>query len=130
MVCRLKPWMRRAITRGIAIIPAAIVTAIMGNAGAARLLVLSQVIKTPWFLSAHYEKVWCFGTRFARTLAVPLSCMMLRGSVHSKITAAWPYAEGASTREVERVAEREAHLGPAADATGDRAQGAVRVWHC
>lgn len=41
--CRLKPWLRRAITRGIAIIPAAIVTAVMGNAGAARLLVLSQV---------------------------------------------------------------------------------------
>ncbi|KAK9818795.1 hypothetical protein WJX74_001097 [Apatococcus lobatus] len=41
---RLKPWLRRAITRGIAIIPAAIVTGIMGNAGAARLLVLSQVI--------------------------------------------------------------------------------------
>ena len=43
-VHRLAPWMRRALTRGIAIIPAAIVSGISGNAGAARLLILSQVI--------------------------------------------------------------------------------------
>lgn len=42
--CRLKPWLRRAVTRGIAIIPAAIVSGVGGNAGSARLLVLSQVI--------------------------------------------------------------------------------------
>ncbi|KAK9803099.1 hypothetical protein WJX73_002232 [Symbiochloris irregularis] len=41
---RLKPWLRRAITRGIAIIPAAIISGVMGNNGAARLLILSQVI--------------------------------------------------------------------------------------
>jgi manganese transport protein len=41
---KLKPWLRRLITRSIAIIPAAIVAAIGGNAGAGRLLVLSQVI--------------------------------------------------------------------------------------
>ncbi|MEO7189780.1 MAG: Nramp family divalent metal transporter [Vicinamibacterales bacterium] len=41
---RLRPWLRRLITRAIAIIPAVIVTAIYGESGTARLLVLSQVI--------------------------------------------------------------------------------------
>jgi manganese transport protein len=41
---KLKPWIRRSITRGIAIIPAAIVAGIGGNRGAGKLLVLSQVI--------------------------------------------------------------------------------------
>jgi manganese transport protein len=41
---RLSPWLRRLITRLIAIIPAVIVTAIYGEKGATDLLVLSQVI--------------------------------------------------------------------------------------
>jgi len=41
---RLRPWLRRLITRLIAIIPAVIVTAIYGETGTAKLLVLSQVI--------------------------------------------------------------------------------------
>jgi manganese transport protein len=41
---RLKPWLRRLITRLIAIIPAVIVTAVSGESGTAKLLVLSQVI--------------------------------------------------------------------------------------
>ena len=41
---RLKPWLRRLITRGIAIVPAFIVTFIYGEKGIASLLVLSQVI--------------------------------------------------------------------------------------
>jgi manganese transport protein len=41
---RLKPWLRRLITRLIAIIPAVIVTLISGESGTAKLLVLSQVI--------------------------------------------------------------------------------------
>ncbi|HJT80138.1 MAG TPA: Nramp family divalent metal transporter [Chthoniobacterales bacterium] len=41
---RLRPWLRRLITRAIAIIPAVIVTAISGEKGTADLLVLSQVI--------------------------------------------------------------------------------------
>lgn len=40
----LKPWVRRILTRSIAIIPAAIVAAVSGNSGAGKLLVLSQVI--------------------------------------------------------------------------------------
>jgi len=41
---RLRPWLRRLITRAIAIIPAVIVTALWGTKGTANLLVLSQVI--------------------------------------------------------------------------------------
>jgi manganese transport protein len=41
---RLRPWLRRLLTRAIAIIPAIIVTSMSGEAGAANLLVLSQVI--------------------------------------------------------------------------------------
>ena len=40
----LPPWVRRLITRGIAMIPAAIVAGVSGNEGAGKLLVLSQVI--------------------------------------------------------------------------------------
>jgi len=41
---RLRPWVRRLITRGIAIVPA-VVTAIMyGESGTAKLLILSQVV--------------------------------------------------------------------------------------
>ena len=41
---RLAPWMRRVITRGIAIVPVVVVTALYGSHGTARLLVLSQVV--------------------------------------------------------------------------------------
>ncbi len=41
---RLRPWLRRLITRALAIVPAVIVTAISGEHGTAKLLVLSQVI--------------------------------------------------------------------------------------
>src|SRR6266566_3196976 len=41
---RLKPWLRRLITRSIAIIPAAVVIGIAGNDKVTSLLILSQVI--------------------------------------------------------------------------------------
>jgi manganese transport protein len=41
---RLRPWIRRLLTRGLAIIPAIIVILAFGGTGLARLLVLSQVI--------------------------------------------------------------------------------------
>ncbi|AMY09403.1 Divalent metal cation transporter MntH [Luteitalea pratensis] len=41
---RLRPWLRRLITRLIAIVPAVLVTAFYGEHGTAALLVLSQVI--------------------------------------------------------------------------------------
>ncbi|CAN5339187.1 Nramp family divalent metal transporter [soil metagenome] len=41
---RLRPWLRRLITRALAIIPAVIVTAMYGESGTAKLLIFSQVI--------------------------------------------------------------------------------------
>jgi manganese transport protein len=41
---RLRPWVRRLVTRAIAIIPAVIVTILYGERGTGQLLVLSQVI--------------------------------------------------------------------------------------
>ncbi|MCQ1834185.1 Nramp family divalent metal transporter [Neorhizobium galegae] len=41
---KLQPWIRRLITRGIAIIPAAFVTIWYGDAGTAELLILTQVV--------------------------------------------------------------------------------------
>jgi manganese transport protein len=41
---RLRPWLRRLITRLVAIVPAVIVTAVYGEHGTARLLIFSQVV--------------------------------------------------------------------------------------
>ena len=41
---RMKPWMRRLVTRSAAIVPALLIAAYYGESGVARLLVLSQVI--------------------------------------------------------------------------------------
>jgi manganese transport protein len=41
---RLPPWLRRLITRLLAIVPAVIVASLYGESGTAKLLVLSQVI--------------------------------------------------------------------------------------
>jgi manganese transport protein len=41
---RLRPWLRRLITRGMAIVPAVIVAALYGASGTAKLLVMSQVV--------------------------------------------------------------------------------------
>jgi manganese transport protein len=41
---RIRPWLRRLITRGVAIVPAIIVAGFFGSGGTAKLLILSQVI--------------------------------------------------------------------------------------
>jgi manganese transport protein len=41
---RLRPWLRRLITRGIAIVPAVVTTILYGEHGTAQLLIFSQVI--------------------------------------------------------------------------------------
>ena len=41
---RLKPWARRLLTRGLAVIPVVIVAVLFGERGTGRLLVLSQVV--------------------------------------------------------------------------------------
>ncbi|WP_210483320.1 Nramp family divalent metal transporter [Microvirga antarctica] len=41
---KLPPWLRRLVTRGIAIVPAAVVTIAYGESGTAQLLIMSQVV--------------------------------------------------------------------------------------
>ena len=41
---RIRPWLRRLITRAIAIVPAAFVAVLYGESGTAKLLIFSQVI--------------------------------------------------------------------------------------
>ncbi len=41
---RIRPWFRRLVTRGIAIVPAAIVAVLLGTSGTSQLLILSQVV--------------------------------------------------------------------------------------
>jgi manganese transport protein len=41
---RLRPWLRRLITRLIAIVPAVICTVMYGESGTAKLLIFSQVV--------------------------------------------------------------------------------------
>ena len=41
---RMRPWLRRIITRGIALVPAVIVIALAGDSGVYQLLILSQVV--------------------------------------------------------------------------------------
>ncbi|HEX4825288.1 MAG TPA: Nramp family divalent metal transporter [Candidatus Polarisedimenticolaceae bacterium] len=41
---RMRPWLRRLVTRAVAIVPAVVVVAVYGDQGTYRLLILSQVI--------------------------------------------------------------------------------------
>ena len=41
---RLRPWVRRLITRGLAIVPAVVVAILYGEKGTAKLLIMSQVV--------------------------------------------------------------------------------------
>jgi len=55
---RLRPWLRRLITRLIAIIPAVIVAAMFGSDGVNKLLILSQVILSLQLSFAVVPLVW------------------------------------------------------------------------
>ena len=60
---RLPPWLRRLITRLIAIVPAIIVTVAWGESGSARLLVLSQVVLSMQLSFAVFPLVMFTGDR-------------------------------------------------------------------
>jgi manganese transport protein len=55
---RLRPWLRRLITRAIAIVPAAITAILYGESGTAQLLVFSQVILSLQLSFAVFPLVW------------------------------------------------------------------------
>ncbi|HXY02877.1 MAG TPA: Nramp family divalent metal transporter [Terriglobales bacterium] len=54
---RLRPWLRRLITRALAIVPAIVVTAFWGARGTANLLIFSQVILSMQLSSAVFPLV-------------------------------------------------------------------------
>ena len=60
---RLAPWLRRLITRGLAIIPALIVTYLYGERGTAELLILSQVVLSLQLPFAVIPLLWFVGDR-------------------------------------------------------------------
>lgn len=55
---RLKPWVRRLLTRGVAIIPAIICVILYGESGIAKLLILSQVVLSLQLGFAVIPLVW------------------------------------------------------------------------
>ncbi|GLK69411.1 Nramp family divalent metal transporter [Hansschlegelia plantiphila] len=60
---RLSPWLRRLITRAIAIVPAIAVTLLYGESGTAKLLVLSQVVLSLQLPFAVIPLVWFTASR-------------------------------------------------------------------
>src|SRR5881398_2361110 len=55
---RIRPWLRRLITRLIAIVPAAFTAIFFGESGTAKLLILSQVILSLQLSFAVFPLVW------------------------------------------------------------------------
>jgi manganese transport protein len=89
---RLRPWLRRLITRVMAIVPAVVVTAVSGESGTAKLLVLSQVILSMQLSFAVFPLVMFTGDRRKMAEFVnPLWLKILSWSVASFIAAlnAW-----------------------------------------
>ncbi len=60
---RVKPWLRRLITRSLAIVPTVIVTVIYGSRGTANLLLLSQVVLSMQLSFAVFPLVAFTGSR-------------------------------------------------------------------
>ena len=60
---RLRPWVRRLITRLVAIVPAAFAAAWAGEEGVERLLIFSQVILSLQLSFAVVPLVWFTGDR-------------------------------------------------------------------
>ncbi|MGI8556180.1 MAG: Nramp family divalent metal transporter [Pyrinomonadaceae bacterium] len=85
---RLRPWLRRLITRLIAIIPAVAVTAIYGASGTAQLLILSQVILSMQLSFAVFPLVRFTGDKAKMGEFVnPLWCKILAWTVAVVIAA-------------------------------------------
>jgi manganese transport protein len=60
---RLRPWLRRLVTRGIAIVPALVTVVLYGDRGAGELLILSQVILSLQLPFAIFPLVMFAGDR-------------------------------------------------------------------
>lgn len=79
---RLAPWVRRLITRGIAIVPAAGVTLVYGDSGTAQLLILTQVVLSLQLSFAVFPLVmFTADRRKMGTLVAPLWLIGLAGLI-------------------------------------------------
>ena len=85
---RLPPWLRRLITRGIAIIPAAAVTIWFGQSGTAQLLILTQVVLSLQLSFAVFPLVmFTADKRKMGSLVAPIWLIGLAGFVAVVIAA-------------------------------------------
>jgi manganese transport protein len=97
---RLRPWLRRLITRLIAIVPAVIVAAAFGGAGVEKLLILSQVILSLQLSFAVIPLVWFTASRSKMgRFANPMWLSGLAWVVTAVIVALNAYLLFAQTRE-------------------------------
>ncbi|MCK6417651.1 MAG: Nramp family divalent metal transporter [Alphaproteobacteria bacterium] len=85
---RLPPWLRRMITRLLAIIPAIIVTALYGESGTADLLILSQVVLSLQLPFAIIPLIQFTGSRMLMgEFRTPLPVLILSWAVAAVIVA-------------------------------------------
>jgi manganese transport protein len=85
---RLAPWLRRLITRGIAIIPAAAVTIWFGEQGTGQLLILTQVVLSLQLSFAVFPLVmFTADKRKMGALAAPLWLVVFAGFIAVVIAA-------------------------------------------
>lgn len=85
---RIRPWLRRLITRAIAIVPAAIVAVLYGESGTAKLLILSQVILSLQLSFAVFPLVRFTSNRekmgeFVNSLALRIAAYVVAGIIAS-----------------------------------------------
>ena len=83
---RIRPWLRRLITRLIAIVPAAFTAIFFGESGTAKLLILSQVILSlqlsfavfplVWFTSDRLKMGEFVNSRWVKTLAYVVAVLI------------------------------------------------------
>ncbi len=112
---RLRPWVRRLITRLVAIVPAAIVAWIAGQRGVNQLLVLSQVILSlqlsfaviplVWFTSDRKKMGRFVNRRWVTILSVLVTAVIVVLNVYLLVqtAAGWMDPDEAETKEVIRV---------------------------
>jgi manganese transport protein len=96
---RLRPWLRRLITRGVAIVPALITIAIYGDGGIGKLLILSQVILSLQLPFAVFPLVMFTGNRkkmgpavaprWMRALAWPVAVLIAALNVWLLVQVVW-----------------------------------------
>jgi Mn2+/Fe2+ NRAMP family transporter len=79
---RMRPVLRRVLTRSVALVPAIVVAAVGGDAAVGKLLVISQVVlsmQLPFavFPLVHFTSLRKFTGRFANSVPVSILALLL-----------------------------------------------------